>query len=121
VTVLDRRGSTADYYFDSRRRLTSYRPTVGGTQQTTDYLYDNQGHRRQVTDPMGNATTWTYDDAGNIRTEVGPAVAGVSPTTSYDYDTGSNHVTKRTDPRGFTTTMAYDAATKNLRTVTRQV
>ena len=65
---------------------------------------DLSTHTQKVTDRNGHATTYTFDDMGNI-TQMLDALGGVSKAT---FDTFGNQVTT-TDPLGRTTTTTYDA------------
>jgi RHS repeat-associated protein len=56
----------------------------GGTPLTTSYdTYDVRGNATQVTDEAGNATTYTFDTAGNVLTRTKGGY-----TTQFAYDNG---------------------------------
>lgn len=71
------------------------------------------GELTRLTDPAGNATTWTYNPEGWVRTRVSPRgnASGATPadyTTTYGYDAYGNIATV-TDPLGNATRATYDA------------
>ncbi|MET8453363.1 polymorphic toxin-type HINT domain-containing protein [Streptomyces sp. NPDC005209] len=78
---------------------------------TTQYAYTASGALKQITDPRGNTTLYTYDWAGN-RTKTDDPDAGIS-TTTYDKNgrisTVSNNVNPTTGWAKTTLTYAYDA------------
>jgi YD repeat-containing protein len=61
-----------------------------------------------VIDSAGNATTYKYNTAGELTEVIAPAVNGVSPTTTYTYDSDGNLLTS-TDPDGAVTSYSYDS------------
>jgi len=73
----------------------------------TQYQYDNEGHRTQLTDPDGNATTTAYDTAYRVAS-VGFPLNGQTETVSYQRDP-RGLVTRRTLPNGVVSTYGYDA------------
>jgi RHS repeat-associated protein len=80
---------------------------------TTSYAYDAATlGRTTITDPLGRATTNTYDGQGNLTSTTNPA----GQTTSYAYS-GLDEITSQTTPAGETTTLSYDGA-GNLTAVT---
>lgn len=80
-----------------------YRVT-GGTQQTTQFTFDNKGRPHQRVDTAGNTWTTSYNLLGQVVTQADPD-AGTS-TTTYD-DAG--RVASTTDARGEQLTYSYDA------------
>ncbi|KJL30411.1 RHS repeat protein [Microbacterium oxydans] len=76
---------------------------ISGTAQATTYAYDGGGRITKMTDPAGNAWTWTFDLLGN-RIGQDDADSGVSTAT---YDLVGN-MTSTTDARGKTVTTTYD-------------
>ena len=94
---------------------------------TTSYSYDADGNVLTATDPMGNVTTYVYDDADRL-TEVylpnpdggaGPSsfsgLSSTNPETIYTYDAAGNLYTVE-EPNGTTTTYLYDALGREIET-----
>jgi RHS repeat-associated protein len=71
----------------------------------TSYTYDANLNLLSTTDPNGNTTTYTYDSDANVLTKTTPL--GETTTNTYD---ALNDVTSMTDPLGNETTYSYDAA-----------
>jgi RHS repeat-associated protein len=120
--------------YDSAGRMTSRvdpRGNVAGADPgpfTWTYTYDAADNLQTVTDPLGNATSHTYDAAGqrsalteddvqvaayaySDRGELTSVTAADGSVTSYTHDAARNLVT-RTDANNHTTTYAYDAASR---------
>jgi YD repeat-containing protein len=77
---------------------------IVGPDNSIAYRYDEAGNLLNVTDAVGNATSYSYD-LDNRKTQMvqPPAEDGQSPeVTSYSYDLNGNLVST-TDPRGYTT------------------
>ncbi len=72
----------------------------------TQYQYDNEGHRTQLTDPDGNAITTSYDQAYRVASFAFP-VNGQAQAVSYRRDP-RGLVTSRTLPNGVASAYAYD-------------
>lgn len=139
ATVTDAHGVTTKYAYDTHGNPTSTtiaagtpgastisyvygdasdpgQPTsmVDARGKTWSYDYDSTtGTLTRLTDPIGNATTWTYDPHGWVHTKVAPNgnATGADPadyTTTYDYD-AYGHPTQITDPKGDQTKLTYDA------------
>ena len=77
----------------------------------SDFVYDENGNRKSVTDPAGSTGKSTYDDYNNILTSAAP---GRTVTTSYVW--GDTEAEKRkhllessTSPKGTKTGYLYDA------------
>jgi RHS repeat-associated protein len=86
---------------------------------TTSWAVDKGGLPRSVTDPIGNATNYEYDEAGRAVVTVAPTVAtepgtggapvSTRPISYVGYNTfGERSETK--DPKGNVTVVEYDAA-----------
>lgn len=91
--------------YDANGRVTGAQsPTASGT---TQYQYDNEGHRTQLNDPDGNAITTAYDHAYRVAS-VGFPVNGQTETASYQRDP-RGLATRRTLPNGVVSTYGYDA------------
>ena len=92
--------------------------TASYTHSTTKWALDKRGLPTSMTDPNGNVTDYSHDEAGrevvatsptvNAETTGGPATP-VRPTTMVGYDT-FGAVTENQDANGNITTTAYDAA-----------
>ncbi len=148
--VTDPDGNRTTYGYDPaghQTTVTTPRGNVDGCGCASDYTtttaYNAVGQKLSVTDPLGNETTYSYDDAGNLKTMVDPRGNNGVPsdhTTSYDYNAANEliHTTRpgspestvtynsrglvssTVDPLGNTTTMTYDDAGR-LKTVVSPV
>ena len=110
------------YAYDAEDRLqsvsvydvsqTSGSITSGNT-ETTSELFDADGNVVQVTDPMSNVTSYSFDGLNRLTSQTAPDPDGAGPLTSpvtiYGYDAASN-LTSIEDPNLHTTTYSYDAA-----------
>lgn len=72
---------------------------------TTSYSYDQAGDLREVTDPRGRSTVMSYTPQGRPIAVTTPG--GGTSTTAYNLD---GQPVRVTDPRGVTTLFTYDAA-----------
>jgi len=75
---------------------------------TTYSLHDAMGRPGRVTDPNGVQTSFTYDDAGNVRTSVAAYPQG-NYSVSYDYDS-AGRMTAVNLPSGDGVRMAFNSA-----------
>jgi RHS repeat-associated protein len=100
ASVIDPRGKTTIFAYDTRRRLTTVDPPAGGN---TTYVYNTLDDRTSMTNGNGRTWTFTYDTARNLLTETDPR----SNRTSSLYDAVGNR-TRVTDPRNFPTNFTYD-------------
>ncbi|MHB1140647.1 MAG: RHS repeat-associated core domain-containing protein [Sulfuricaulis sp.] len=81
---------------------------------TTTYdLYDANGRLKQMTDPNGLVTTYSYDPRGRVKTITRTPASGSAATTQYSY-TPWGDVSQVIDPDGVVLNYQYDAA-QNLR------
>lgn len=85
--------------------------------QTTSWRRDVRGLPISMTDPNGNTTGYTYDEAGHLAVTVAPTVSAevygstpvsVHPVTTDGYNTFGEE-TEQQDPNGNITTTVYDA------------
>lgn len=83
---------------------------------TTYDLYDANGQLKQMIDPNGLRTSYTYDTRGRVKTITQIPTRGASAVTQYSY-TAWGDVSQVIDPDGVTLTYGYDAA-HYLRTIT---
>lgn len=70
------------------------------------YEYDDQGRLTQVTDALGNSTTFTYPTIGEIPETITDAL---QRTTTFTHNAVGD-VTSITDPAGKITLLTYDSA-----------
>ncbi len=83
----------------------------GSCQQTsgdTQTLYDADGRVDSYVDQSGNATTYSYGDAGYPDDVTRSVVDGLDAVTAYSYDADGRN-TATTDPEGNTNTVGYNA------------
>ena len=92
-------GVEKDYY--DGNALVEHVDADGGV---TQYTYDSHLDITSITDPDGNTTTMTYDQAGHMLTRTAPAP--LSYTESWTYDPAGDVLT-HTDGNGKTTHYAY--------------
>lgn len=71
----------------------------------TQFGYDNNLNRNQVTDPRGNQSTYLYDAAGHLKSLTYP---GGTNSESWSYDT-KGRLASHTDHRGVVGTFLYDS------------
>jgi RHS repeat-associated protein len=76
---------------------------------TSTFQYDALGKVTQVTDPLNNVTTLSYDQLARLKQQVQPVPAtGVArPTVNLGYD-GLDQLNTFSDPRNLTTTYSND-------------
>ena len=86
--------------FDTLGRLAQ---DVGGAGQTTSYVYDSNGNRLTVTDPLNHATHRAFDALSRVAAITDPA-GGV---TTWSYDAHDRPV-RVTDANSGVTTYVYD-------------
>ena len=67
--VDDRKSRITDYEYDANDNLISQTDAEGGT---VHFRYDLQGNRVALMDPVGNITTWLYDDLNRVVEERDP-------------------------------------------------
>ncbi|MCJ1715125.1 RHS repeat-associated core domain-containing protein [Curtobacterium sp. VKM Ac-2922] len=79
-------------------------PSSSAAKQATTYGYDNRGNMISTVDPAGNAWSWTYDLLGNKVKSTDPDTG----TTTSTFDPAGRQLTT-TDARGQTIAYAYDA------------
>ncbi len=137
LTETDELGHETTKTYDPLNRVLSVTRVMDGTNEisslgnlTTSYTYSNTGARLSVTDPNGGNATYSYDGLNRLTELTTPSVGigfnatGGNATSStalhtYYYYNGTNpggnafdsssfKPTSTVDPRGYTTTVAYD-------------
>jgi RHS repeat-associated protein len=88
-----------------RKRCQEPKVITNPLNQATSYTYDAQGHVLTETAPNGGVTKYSYDAAGNLLSLTDPD----GNVTSYSYD-AINELVSTTNPLGYQTTYAYNAA-----------
>ncbi|MHB8835966.1 MAG: InlB B-repeat-containing protein [Candidatus Methylomirabilia bacterium] len=87
--------------YDFLNRLTAI--SVAGDPYRVSYGYDAQGNLTTVTDPIDQATSYSYDDLGRQERVVSPETG----TTDFTHDEAGN-VVSRTDNLGRAISYAFD-------------
>lgn len=80
----------------------------GTTLRTTKYGHDLVGNVTSVTDPLQATTTYAYDAASQLVSQVEPVDAKTTITSSFGYDAAGN-TTRFTDGRGNATITTYNS------------
>ena len=104
LTATDALGSWVWTYNANSWMSSAQSPLASGA---TQYQYDNEGNRTQLTDPDGNATTTGYDQAYRV-ISVGFSVNGQNQTVSYQSDPRGLTI-NRTLPNGVVSAYGYDS------------
>lgn len=110
--VYDQRNNHRQVIFGPTGYMTSDKYAVGMPEEQ-DFTYVNLADNllQKVTDPMGNVTTYNYDNNGNVTSATSLDGTSGAATTSYSYDTGGfNHLLSVTDPLSHTWSFSYDSA-----------
>jgi YD repeat-containing protein len=91
------------------KMVTDTEDATGSTPSTdvTQYRYDADGNRIQVTQPFGNVTAYKYDERNLLYTETRGSGSATPSTTTSNYDLNGNLATS-VNGRGFITTYQYD-------------
>ena len=89
-----------EYYSYSNKSIgliTGYTSTVNGTATTFGYTYDSKGNITKITYSNGDEVTYTYDDLGQLISEVKG-----NTTLTYTYDNAGNitSITSTTEQSG---------------------
>ena len=126
LTHTQRNGGIEHFTYDSTGLLLTRQDATQSASQVTTFAYDSNYRLGSVTDANGHATSYLYNDAGQITTIKNPdntthtftygAKMVISEqnelgnTTSYAYD-GFNRILTATDPLNRVTTYAYGTTT----------
>ncbi len=102
LTITDPEQRVTTQTWDQRRRLVEL---SNGAGEATQYTHDGLGQVRTITPPKGNAhvSTRTYDEADRLLT----VEDGEGNTWTYGYN-ATDQRTSITNPRGHATTFAFD-------------
>lgn len=133
ISQTDENGNTVYYVYDSKGNLIKIAKPLNGTDQYTDgcdiskfaitqYIYYTdvecaqlgytvKGLVKQVIDPEGGVTAYTYDADGNV---ISIKDAETGYVTAYTYNS-VGWVTSMTTPSGYTTAYEYDKNGKLVR------
>jgi RHS repeat-associated protein len=107
-TVLDPKGYTTSFTYDSQNRLTEIDYPMGASKK---FAYDSRSNKITETDENGFQTQFTYDLLNRLtqqrRVMNGTTPSGADLITSYKYNK-VNSRTSVTDPNGNVTTTKYD-------------
>jgi RHS repeat-associated protein len=114
--VINPDGSSADYGYNGTGELASVTDYGASAEEgelppvlaTQSYTYDPSGNQVSATDGDGHTTSYGYNAAGELTSQVQPVSSSASDTTSYGYDPAGNQ-TSVTDPNGNTTWTTYSA------------
>jgi RHS repeat-associated protein len=83
---------------------------TGANGKTAHFQYNAAGLSTRYTDPLGHATTLTYDSNGLLKTVQGP-ISTAKYTYAYD---NVSRIASVTDPAGSTVHYTYDAADRQV-------
>jgi RHS repeat-associated protein len=111
VDVTDQRGFIRRVVFGATGYMTDDYYAFGRPEQQ-HYVYQNFADNllQQVTDPMGNVSTYNYDNNGNLTSRTWLAGTSSAATTTYSYDSGGfNRLLSVTDPLSHTWSFSYDS------------
>ena len=126
VRETDENGHSTLFVYDALNRLTDTGRDMNGdgqltrggnsTDLVTSYAYNWVNAKTGVEDPNGNQTTMQYDALQRLILKTDPAPLSYSTQYSYTgpnaggncFDSSSFKPTGTIDPRGYTTTVAYD-------------
>ncbi|MFC1431561.1 IPT/TIG domain-containing protein [Streptacidiphilus sp. N1-3] len=105
TSMVDPHGSRTVYTYADLELLSVTHAAGTADAATTSYTYDPATlGQATVTDPLGQVTTSTYDQDGNLTSRTAP----LGDTSSYTYDPLGD-LTSATSPLGETTGYGYDA------------
>lgn len=107
VRSIDPSGRVIDYTYDAawNKRATVTRYLPDSSPVTWSYSYSpKNGKPAAITDPLGNVTTMTYSDKGDLLSVKSP----LGQVTSLEYNTAGD-LTKVVDPLGNGTVLSRDA------------
>ncbi|WP_239329265.1 RHS repeat-associated core domain-containing protein [Paenibacillus sp. ACRRX] len=105
VTITDEEGYSKKYYYDLSDRLTKVEVSPDRTRYfATTYTYDYAGNKRTETDARNLTSHYAYDNFGRMISS--QDAAGNNTTFTYN---ALHQITLQEEPNHKTTDMAYDA------------
>jgi RHS repeat-associated protein len=109
LTVTDANGKAKDLTKDAYGNLVQVDEHNSGNTYSTHYTYDYLGDLTNITDPLGNIRTFTYNGLGRRLTaqDLHAPADTTFGTYTYTYDDAGN-LTSRLDPNSQTTNYTYD-------------
>lgn len=112
ASVVQSDGTVASYSYAADAngvyRVATVTTGTGAAAQTLTLGYDLANSLTTVTDTLGRTWSYAYGRAGRLLQATLPAVDGVTPTTTYQYDANGN-LLQATDADGGVTGYSYDA------------
>ncbi|WP_059171999.1 DNRLRE domain-containing protein [Bacillus sp. FJAT-27445] len=103
---LEERSSVSSTVFDTSGNFV--KETTDALNQTTGFVYDENGNLKAVTSPKGNKTSYDYNFLNQLRTVTKAAPVGKpNISISYEYDKEGN-LEHRINPRGYITSYEYN-------------
>lgn len=107
------------YHYDYRNQPIQIIESAENRQFMTQHVYDILERKTATTDPLGNTTTFEYDDFGHLTKIIHPCVYDenekvIQPSFSYSYDI-FGRVLSITDPKNMTTYKSYQLQGKPCR------
>ncbi len=104
VTTTDENGKSATAGYDAYGRAIVRKRNLGAQVLETESTYDPLGRLTGMTDPLGNAWSWTFDALGRMTARSDPDAG----SWSYAYDDAGRMISQ-TDAKSQTTTFTYDS------------
>lgn len=115
TTVTNKRGFKSEFDYDSNGNTVAKRLYGPGGVLSFSYAYDVGGRISSETKPLGNGTSYRYDERGRITERRQKSQANAINDDSsdlvvkYEYSTSFPIPTKITDPEGNVTSLELDA------------
>ena len=119
ASITETDGSSLSIQYDGSNRVSRIEQAVGGgVTRATTLTYESG--KTTITDPLGQATSLTYDGAGRLRTIIAPPAVsgGAAQVVQFGYN-GNGDLTSVTDAAGGTATYGYDGNGNLLRQTDR--
>lgn len=111
--ITDSLGNKQEYYYQSVDGVELINKIVDSSQNTEEFVWDNNLNRTEIKDKNGFVTRMSYDNQGNLLTVTDPQ----GNVTAFTYEPRYNLITSSIDALGRTTAFTYDDK-GNLKTLT---